>query len=135
MSNFQSLRREARIVRDATIDQARRDCRTALNAINAFQRSIVAKPPHPRQPARPNDTNSITRREAIVEVLGRRSLTKIEFAVGVVERGYVTLMPRADLVRYVASLLKRDKRFEMAGGKWRIDEASQASGNPGRLTR
>ena len=53
-------------------------------------------------------------------VFGDRQLTRTEVAVGVLELGYKSAMPKRDFVKKVARLLRSDDRFRKIGSRWTL---------------
>lgn len=117
MNEFASLRAQARRERDETITHAKRRCNEALAQIAALKRTM-AKPKKPLRPIR-RPTCSDSLRQAMIDLMGDRSMTAIELAVAIRESGYPTTMTNRRLCQQVLFFLRRDERFRQEGEKWR----------------
>ena len=116
MDEFALLKDKAKENRDAAIAKARQDYKQSLAYI-AELRKVMRNPsckvwrdPAPGQP--------MTLRETMIAVLGDRKMTKIELVVSVLESGYKTKMPKREVFRKVAAILRKDGRFKRQGDKW-----------------
>lgn len=117
MNEFRTLRAQARRERDETIAHAKQRCKEALAQIAALK-AVMAKPKKPLRPIRREPSGSDTLRQAMIDLLGDRSMTPIELAVAIRESGYATTMTNRRLCQQVLFFLRRDERFKQDGEKW-----------------
>jgi hypothetical protein len=74
MNEFRTLRAQARRERDETIAHAKQRCKEALAQIAALKRTMK-KPKKPLRPIRREPTGSNSLRQAMIELLGDRSMS------------------------------------------------------------
>lgn len=67
-----------------------------------------------------------TMREVMVEVLADKSMTQVELALAMIDKGYQTTMKPRALSHAVGAELRRNKEdFRKNGGKWRTKEGER----------